>query len=76
VLKRTAVYLVIVLLLHSCASQVAPTGGPEDETPPEVVRATPSNLTTHFDASKIILTFNEFIQPGDFASQVFFLSRP
>jgi hypothetical protein len=32
----------------------------------------PRKLSIHFDAKKINITFNEFIQIGDFATQVFF----
>src|SRR5215212_7835896 len=72
VLKKKIVILLLSVLLYSCASQVAPTGGAKDEEPPQVVRASPQNLSTRFKASRISITFNEFIQVGDFSSQIFF----
>ncbi|MBX7108806.1 MAG: Ig-like domain-containing protein [Chitinophagales bacterium] len=71
-LKKILSYSIIALLLQSCASQMAPTGGDKDITPPVPVRSNPDNLSIHFHAQKITITFNEFIQTGDFGSQVFF----
>jgi|AntRauTorckE6833_2_1112554.scaffolds.fasta_scaffold03201_5 hypothetical protein len=50
------------LLVYSCATPVAPTGGPKDETPPVVVESEPENYTTHFKGKEITITFNEFVQ--------------
>lgn len=71
-LKQLFASCCIAILLSSCASQIAPTGGEKDIAPPVPARSNPPNLSLHFDASKINITFNEFIQAGDFASQVFF----
>lgn len=54
-------WLGIWLVLYACANQVAPTGGPKDETPPEVVQRIPGNETTQFTAPAIYLEFDEFI---------------
>ncbi|MGB3076606.1 MAG: Ig-like domain-containing domain [Chitinophagales bacterium] len=51
---------------------MAPTGGEKDIIPPIPVRTNPENLSIHFKAQKITITFNEFIQTGDFGSQAFF----
>jgi len=51
----------IISLVYSCAKPLAPTGGPKDETPPEVVRSLPANRSTMFTGDRIILTFNEFV---------------
>lgn len=60
-LKHTY-WLVGVLLLFGCAQQVAPTGGPKDETPPEILSEIPANLSTNFDGNKIEIAFDEFIK--------------
>lgn len=70
--KKSITCLIMAVVLHSCASQMAPSGGEKDVIPPAVVRTTPANLSTHFAAEKINITFDEFIQLGDFNSQVFF----
>jgi len=68
---RVFSFLLLILFLAACASQVAPTGGPKDETPPQVVKAHPENLTTHFNSEKISITFDEFVQLNDPTNQVF-----
>ena len=70
--KKILCYLAMTILLNACASQMAPTGGEKDVTPPVPVRSNPDNLSIHFKSQKITITFNEFIQAGDFGSQVFF----
>lgn len=70
--KKILSYLAMAILLNACASQMAPTGGEKDITPPVPVRSNPDNLSLHFKSQKITITFNEFIQAGDFGSQVFF----
>ncbi len=72
VLKQLFIYITIAFVISGCASQVAPTGGDKDVTPPEVIRSNPDNLTIHFNAGKINLSFNEYIQQGDFGSEIFF----
>jgi hypothetical protein len=46
-----------------CAKIVAPTGGVRDTIPPKVIieKSTP-NLSTNFNAQKIVLTFNEWVE--------------
>ena len=36
---------------------MSPPGGPKDETPPELVRVTPSDGTMHFEGGKVELLF-------------------
>jgi len=40
---------------------VAPSGGQKDETPAKVIRSFPTNKTTHFNAPKIIIQFDEYV---------------
>ena len=63
------------LLLTQCANQVAPTGGPKDVTPPEVVEAKPANGSTGFNGLKIQLTFDEFVTLNN-ASRELLVSPP
>lgn len=55
----------IVLQLHSCAVIVAPDGGPKDTIAPNIVSALPNDSALNFNAQKIILTFDEYIQVQD-----------
>lgn len=61
-IKTIAPTLVIAIIIHACATPVAPTGGPKDETPPRVVEAEPENYSTGFDGDEFRITFNEFVQ--------------
>ena len=48
-------------LFVSCAAIMAPPGGPKDETPPELVKVTPSDGTTYFKGGKVELLFSEYL---------------
>jgi hypothetical protein len=52
----------VVLTMFGCAQQVAPTGGPKDETPPKVIAESPANLSTNFSSNQIVISFDEFIE--------------
>jgi uncharacterized protein (DUF2141 family) len=67
--------LASVLFLLGCAKQGTPTGGPKDETPPEVVSEIPPNKTIFFNSPKVVIAFNEFITLKD-ASKEIFVSPP
>ena len=62
--------LIILLLVWSCANPVAPTGGPKDVTPPEVVANEPENRSLNFNKNQIQLTFNEYVQLKNTKNQV------
>lgn len=53
---------VIALYALSCATIVAPSGGPKDITPPKMVSSQPKDLSTNFKGNKLILTFDEYVQ--------------
>ncbi len=64
------VRLAIVLFVWSCANPVAPTGGPKDITPPEVIISQPENRSVNFSQNQIQLTFNEYVQVKSVKEQV------
>ncbi|HSV88563.1 MAG TPA: Ig-like domain-containing protein [Bacteroidales bacterium] len=51
-----------VFLFFSCANVVAPTGGPVDETPPQVVRSNPPLNSPNFEGYEVRVEFDEFVQ--------------
>lgn len=53
------------MLVAGCAQIVTPTGGKVDRDAPKLVQAEPANNTTLFNASKIVLYFDEYIQLKD-----------
>lgn len=59
-----------LLFLTACANQVAPTGGPKDETPPKVTKTSPPDLSTRFTGKEIVLSFDEFIKLKDINNQL------
>ena len=61
---------VVSVLLSSCANEVAPTGGPKDETPPKVLKYSPENYSTNFEGKKIEITFDEFFQLNNYKSKL------
>ena len=46
---------IAVFFLYSCANVVAPTGGPKDMNPPQLLKVTPNNKTPSvtFSASRL-----------------------
>ena len=66
---------VVLAVISGCARQAAPTGGPEDFTPPRIVRSTPLDKSILFNGKKVVVTFNEFIQLDKIADN-FVISPP
>ena len=60
-----------LVLLESCATVIAPEGGPEDETPPQMdsLRSTP-NFQTNFTKQRIELKFDEWVKLNDVFNQI------
>lgn len=59
-----------LILLYSCAVQVSPSGGPKDETPPEILKSKPANNSVNFADDRITLTFDEFVTLKDINTQL------
>lgn len=59
---KHALLIFSLLLLISCAKQTSPTGGPKDESPPELISSYPSDKAVNFKGGKIEMTFSELIQ--------------
>jgi hypothetical protein len=61
-----------MLLLPACATEVAPQGGPEDRTPPKIVRIYPDSGTLRFSDNRIRIEFNKFVNIQSLRSAIFF----
>lgn len=48
--------------ITGCAQIMTPTGGPRDTIPPKLIGAAPSERTINFNAKKITLNFDEYVQ--------------
>ncbi len=57
--------VLVVAAFYSCASPAAPQGGPRDYDPPRIIVEVPSNYTTKFDYSRVIIEFDEYINLKD-----------
>lgn len=53
--------LLAALLMHGCAKQSVPTGGPKDTIPPQILTVFPQKNAVNFSGNKIEMTFNEFV---------------
>jgi hypothetical protein len=47
--------------VYSCAAIQGPSGGPKDETPPELIQTIPSGGSIHFKSKRVELIFSEFV---------------
>lgn len=54
--------LLLALVFYACANIGTPDGGPYDETPPRIVRTSPTFGATGSKATKIVLEFDENIK--------------
>ena len=64
-----ALFILLRLLLWTpsiqligCANMVAPTGGPRDSVPPQMIRAHPAMRSTGVNIEKVTLAFDEFVR--------------
>ena len=53
--------ILCLILLNSCAAVKAPSGGPKDTTPPELIGSEPPHGTTGWNGGKIRLFFSEYM---------------
>jgi hypothetical protein len=78
VLRYFRIYGLLValaFLTHSCAQQVAPTGGEKDTTPPRILRSTPQSESVNMQDDKIALEFDEYVALKN-ATQELIVSPP
>lgn len=69
-LFAAAAILILAAILYSCATPVAPTGGPPDRTGPSVLSTTPENGTTNFDGTEVTFRFDQFVDRNSFRQNV------
>ena len=72
-IRHYTIYIILVALLvcSACANRgTGPQGGPRDTIPPALVKETPLNGTLHFDAKRIEVQFDEYIQLADIQKNV------
>ena len=61
-LMRYSLYIMLLVLVVSCARRSSPTGGEKDSIPPILIASNPKINSVNFDADEIRLTFDEWIE--------------
>ena len=64
------IYIYILLLIFNCASQRLPQGGPKDISAPLFLKVTPGNNSDIKSYNKIIIEFNEKINPNSIIGSI------
>ena len=67
---RTWGWMLACAVLASCAQVGSPSGGPKDETPPELVAAHPELGATQVDDRRMVLEFDEYVKASNWRSQL------
>lgn len=61
-LKNLVYFIVLILIISSCAKQSTPMGGPRDEDPPQLLESNPTDQSTEVKPASIELIFDEYIK--------------
>jgi uncharacterized protein (DUF2141 family) len=67
---KAVFYFFLALILPSCASRVAPSGGAPDKSPPKIASVNPASGSTQFSSDRLEVTFDEFIALKDGGSGI------
>ena len=70
--KKISIIIMVlwVVSITHCAKRGTPSGGVKDSIPPVLVSANPSLNKVNFDAEKVVLVFDEYIQLKDITNQL------
>ena len=71
-MKNFAFILICSFMIYGCANRLPLTGGPEDKTPPEILKHEPKNLTTNFSEEEISIEFSKYMNKMQVEENVFF----
>ena len=62
---KKIIFIILLLIVVSCAVQGPISGGDEDKKGPNLIEVQPSNYSENINSKqKIILSFDEFLQPN------------
>ena len=65
IITKTIFYLasvIIVIFIYACAAIAPPSGGPEDNTPPQFISSNPESGSTGFTGGEVVLKFSEYLE--------------
>ncbi len=71
-MKQKGSFLILILIIFSCARVGNPTGGEKDTTPPKIIKTIPKNESIEFNKKEIKIYFDEFIQLKDLQKNLLF----
>lgn len=73
-MKKIGYFLLLfaLIFMSRCAKIVAPIGGPKDISPPKILKISPPDQSTNFNAKTIKITFDEFIVLNNPTERVIF----
>ena len=60
------IYILLIILSSGCATQLPPSGGDEDKTPPQVKLIRPKPNSVNVRGNSILLKFDEYIEKRSF----------
>ncbi|WP_044404964.1 Ig-like domain-containing protein [Lacinutrix sp. Hel_I_90] len=63
-------FLVIAIIIGSCANRGTPNGGEKDILPPKIVKSVPENYSTNFAGKEIRIYFDEYIKTKNLSKQL------
>ena len=72
---KQAFYISLFITTINCANQTAPTGGPKDEDPPELILSNPTDGEINVSNQIITLQFNEYIKANNAKEQIIITPR-
>jgi len=64
------IWILMGIAVVSCANRGTPSGGEKDLIPPTIIRSTPENFSTNFNAKEIRIYFDEYIKVKDLQKQL------
>ncbi len=65
----------VALFVYSCAAIQSPSGGPKDETPPELIQSVPENGAIFFSGGRVELVFSEYLSENSISSAITVMPR-
>lgn len=73
-MTKIKIYLIFLIpLAWGCANIQAPSGGPEDKTPPEIAMQYPQQNTLNFSGNEITVEFSKWMNRGKVQENIFLL---
>lgn len=62
IFKSAAIAIFSAAFLYSCANIQAPSGGPQDKTPPSIVEVSPADKSINFSNNSINIVFDKYME--------------